>query len=932
MKLKFTLFLLFGLLLVPASNARVYLGAPFKGSIVIQQNADVAFWGAGRKGDTITITSSWSTDTVKCRVGMDGKWRTHYHTPAATWDRQSMRFRDTSGSSTGLYGIYIGEVWIASGQSNMEFPVNGWGGSPSLDKDSLVAAAAKYDGKIKIVTIPEKYNRYPQDSTAIKWQNCTSSTVGTFSCVGFVFASMLSDSLNVPVGIINASYGGSSVEAWCSRETIESFGNITINDATFTTMNQRVPTVNYNGLIKPIEGYTARGFIWYQGEANANQTTYARRFSTMIRDWRKAWGNQNMPFYYAELAPYADGNVNGTTYPIIREQQHQVQHMLPLTRVVGLNDCVLTTETNQIHPGHKVKVGRRMAACALHDIYGYDKINPASPELVSYRFKDGKAYLKFSNAEDGFNRQSGITGFEIGSDNSDLTTATASVEGDEVVVSASSVSNPTKVRYCYRNWQLSNLKNKAGLPVLSFRTDGNLVNITTDTATVLSKQISVSELHAGDAIILEAASTTDAKGNYFNGTSNLQSTVDANSTFVLVDAGKVSQTGHQAYYLMQQSSGQYVAAQYINNSNSNPKMVSSTTEAHAFTLASAADSSATNANYTPAWNEKSVCFTCENFNTAGKYAGRFLINRWASGKASIASASYRDRNAWNIYSITRTQNSARPELAAAIAFASQTVDHYTAGTDPGFAPESYLEEYTNAIADGEAALLSDQDEATTKQLADKIYSMNLAIDSNLVPVTEGYYNLVNAYFSGTTKKAMCDNGNGTLSWGNLQANEGKFLFKLRQNEAGLWYLQCVSTKNYVAGPDTTGLTVPMSETQAGLHAFTRLYNGQWNIVSANCLGEYTTNATNGSSGRIYDICSSRYGSISSWYLRRVTDESIINAAILEGISPITVEEPQIVNVYSLDGKLVRRNVRQEEATKGLTHGVYIVGKKKVVVK
>lgn len=472
MKLKSTLFLLLGWLLAASTSvkARVYLGAPFKGSIVIQQNADVAFWGSGRKGDTISITSSWSNDTVRCRVGDDGRWYTHYRTPAGSFTKQMMRFRDTSGSSTSLYGMYIGEVWVASGQSNMEFPVNGWSSSPSLDKDSLVAAAANYTGKIKWVTIPERLNSTPQDSTTVQWQNCNSGTAGGFSCVAFIFACHLSDSLGVPIGVINASYGGSSVEAWCSRETIESF-NITLSDATFTNMNQRTSTACYNAMINPIKGYTARGFIWYQGEANGGQKTYEKRFSTMITDWRKAWGNNDMPFYYAELAPYASGDATATSWALTRELQCKVQHELPLTRMVGLNDCVLPSEINQIHPGHKVKVGRRMGDCALHDVYGFDHINPASPELASFRFADGKAYLTFTNAEDGFNITSGIEGFELGDDNN-LATATAVVEGNEVVVSAEGITSPTYVRYCYRNFLLGNLKNKAGLPVIGFHTDG----------------------------------------------------------------------------------------------------------------------------------------------------------------------------------------------------------------------------------------------------------------------------------------------------------------------------------------------------------------------------------------------------------------------------------------------------------------------------
>lgn len=926
MKVRLSILLIVCLALSLGGEAKVTLGSPFRTYMVLQQKTKNHFWGTST-GKTVTVSSTWTDKTETCKVNPDGTWDLYYEAPAASFDKQKVTFTDDTGAKMAIYNVLVGEVWIASGQSNMEFPVNGWQSSPSLDKDSLIAVAENYKGKIHFVTIPEKYNAIPQTSTTVNWVNCSSTTVGTFSAVAFTFACLLSDSLNVPIGIVNASYGGSSVEAWCSRDTYLSFGQ-GLSASTFATMNQRVPTVNYNGLIKPIESLTAKGFIWYQGCANAwsGNTTYSYYFSRMIQDWRKAWGNLDMPFYFAELAPYGDGNVDNTNYAELREQQHATALMLPRCRMVGLNDCVLPTETAQIHPGHKWKVGRRMAFDALHDVYGYTNLKVGYPELESIRFSNGKAYLKFTNTENGFNITKDITGFEIKGANEALTTATAVVENGEVVVSAESVKEPNAVHYCFRNFLLGNLKNKAGLPVIPFRSESTIAQVSSSEAVVKGAHLTAGQIAAGDTVLLNAASCTEALPYYFSG-ATMQKAIDGNSAFIVEDGGKNATTGHAQILLKQLSTGNYVAAKAIANSSSEPVFVSSKSDATPFVVASAKDSSATSTAYTPGWDNNSVTFTAEYFNASGVYQPRFLVSRWGTGKSLVAN--YRNRNAWNVYRYARTFNDDRTRLAGAVKYTSQNLDHFTAGTEPGYLPKAYLDNYLSTINEAKTALSSGTSTEQSDDIVDKIFRLNAAIDTNEVPIKEGYYTIESAYPSFSESKSMCDNGNGTLGWATTQKT-GKFLFHFTRSDNGNWYIQCVGTKQYINGNNATGSVVAMGTTPMEL-SFTRLYNGQWGLRNVGGQFEYLANNASSGSGDVYTM-SIKYNSAAAWYLHPVTDEAYINAAIAEGITTIHADNYEKVNVYGIDGKLLRSNITLADATDNLSKGIYIVGKNKVSVR
>ena len=461
---------------------RVYLGAPFMTGMVLQQKSDVSLWGKATANAKVTILPSWMTTSVSCNADQNGNWKIKVTTPAASFEKQTITFSDGSDKNTVVGNVLIGEVWIASGQSNMSMPVVGWTNSPIHNVDSILNSAENYADKLRFTTIPIGGSRYPQDSTKVIWQRCSKSAVENFSAVAYFFATHLIDSLNVPVGIISCSYGGSSLETWIPTEVNESFGDIVMDNSTYNNINQQTPSACYNAMMFPLRGYTASGFIWYQGENNAygDYESYCFRLCKMIESWRAAWGQNNMKFYIVELTPYSYGNVDGTNAAFTREQQNITQHVLDDVRLIGTNDLILPSETEQIHPSHKLQVGQRLGDCALHDLYGFTQIHSDSPEMKNVSFKDGKAYISFTHIERGFNIDNGIIGFELAGNDGIFYAATGSVENGQVVVSSSSVTNPVSVRYCFRNFLMGNLKNKEGWPVLPFRSDNSPIRFVTE--------------------------------------------------------------------------------------------------------------------------------------------------------------------------------------------------------------------------------------------------------------------------------------------------------------------------------------------------------------------------------------------------------------------------------------------------------------------
>lgn len=456
-----------------AVSARPVLPEILSDNLVLQQNTSVALWGKAEAGRTIEVKPSWNGKTYRSKTDNRGNWLMKIETPEATFEPQSIVISD--GESVTLDNVLIGEVWIASGQSNMEMPLNGFSNNPIKDANATIALSSQNKG-IRFVTIPKTGAFEPQETVKGTWKVCNSENSPEFSATAYHFAATLSNSLNVPVGIISCSWGGSRVESWINREVLETYPDIDLSEKGLQAVeNWKRPMVMYNGMFKPLTNYTIKGFIWYQGESNVGlHDTYAQRLADMVKIWREDRKSDDLPFYYVEIAPwiYGDGEM-GINGALLREAQFKAQFLIPNSGMISSNDLVEEYEKTNIHPRNKIDVGKRLAYMALNKTYRLKNIAAHGPEYKSMEVKEGKIFLSFNHAEGGFNRESGINGFEIAGEDRIFHPALAKVDlwNRQVVVSSDKVPNPIAVRYCFRNFLIGNLYNTRELPVVPFRTD-----------------------------------------------------------------------------------------------------------------------------------------------------------------------------------------------------------------------------------------------------------------------------------------------------------------------------------------------------------------------------------------------------------------------------------------------------------------------------
>lgn len=463
-----------GVLAVSPALAKVTLPDQIGDNMVLQQQSQARLWGWADAGKTIKVTVSWSDKVFATKAGQSGRWELPVETPAASFDPQTLTVSD--GEPVELKNILIGEVWFASGQSNMEMPVRGFWNCPIEDSNQTITTAADYRRSIRFATLahPEKYT--VQERVEGSWKECTPENLQNFSATAFFFAQNLTRVLNVPVGIINSAWGGSRVEGWMPADSLKAWGEpYTEEEIRKQYPNQQYmyAEIMYNGVLAPVIGYTIKGFIWYQGESNVgHHQEYTGRFARMISMWRKLWKQGDPPFYYAEIAPYDYGyDPQGA---LLREAQFRTQAVVPNTGMISTNDLVEPFELKQIHPKNKKDVGRRLSYLALQQTYGVPGIESHGPEYKSMEVKDGKAYLTFNHAEEGFSRLQDIEGFEICGADRNFVSAEVSIDPSDqrvLVVSSKEVAEPVAVRYAFHNFQIGNLAGIRGLPVVPFRTD-----------------------------------------------------------------------------------------------------------------------------------------------------------------------------------------------------------------------------------------------------------------------------------------------------------------------------------------------------------------------------------------------------------------------------------------------------------------------------
>ena len=441
------------------SFAQLRLPAIISSRMVLQQNDSAMLWGWANPSEKIFVTTSWNNHTDSTITSNGAIFKIRVKTPPAGGP-YTINFRGSRNIT--LTDIMIGEVWVCSGQSNME-----WSYMHGL-KDVRDELPTAYNPRIRFFHIPKSTSEYPQDDVRAEWTICDSNTLKTFSAVAYFFGKKISSELNVPVGLIHASWGGTPAEVWTPKEVVNNNEDLRLSAARLQTFRwwPNVPGQAYNAMIYPVTNYNIAGAIWYQGESNTvTNNTYQRLFTSMIDGWRKAW-NRQFPFYYVQIAPYnyANNNIGA----LLQEAQLKASSH-PKTGMVVVTDLVDTVA--DIHPTNKHDVGYRLANWALGDHYGVKGVVYKYPVLRSSSVSKGRMTLNFDNVGKGFMQQNNPVGFIISGDTEEWHPASAKIERDKIIVWSDRVKNPVHVRYAFGNTIIGNISTRDGLPLPPFRTD-----------------------------------------------------------------------------------------------------------------------------------------------------------------------------------------------------------------------------------------------------------------------------------------------------------------------------------------------------------------------------------------------------------------------------------------------------------------------------
>jgi sialate O-acetylesterase len=478
MKTKILLFISLLLVFAAQLDAKIVLPAILGDNMVIQQQSHVKLWGNAKKETKVTVTVSWNGNVYSVNSDDKGDWSIEFQTPAAS--NTPFKISITDGEETILKNILIGEVWFCSGQSNMEMPVKGFPGQPVKGAfDVLVNAGA--DTPIRLFTTDSEagqwvrqFSKQPQSDCKGRWMEHTPENVANSSAVGYYFARSVQSALNVPVGIIVSTWGGSKVEAWMSREALEPFS--TEIDLAFLNNKEEVknptqtPVVLYNAKIAPLTGFAIRGFLWYQGESNrGNPDLYAQLMPAFVKDLRAKWKLGDFPFYFVQIAPFNYDGVERTSAARLREVQEQNMRDIPRSGMVTTMDI---GDPLLIHPSDKETVGKRLAYWALADTYKKLDFGYAPPAYKAMEIEDNAVIVSFNNAEQGIcPTKTELRGFEIAGEDKIFLPATAVEKGGKIVVSSEKIPNPVAVRYLYKNFAEASVFNVYGIPAAPFRTD-----------------------------------------------------------------------------------------------------------------------------------------------------------------------------------------------------------------------------------------------------------------------------------------------------------------------------------------------------------------------------------------------------------------------------------------------------------------------------
>ena len=455
-------------------NAAIKLPALFSDNMMLQQQSNAPIWGWAEKNQTIKIQTSWDAKTYEVKADKSGKWKIALKTPAAGGPYE---ITVSDGAETkSVKNILIGEVWLCSGQSNMEMPLKGFPGQPVLKGNEAIVHST--NNKIRFITIPRATVLTPNEDFIGKWNVAGPQTTGDFSATAWYFGSLLQEVLDVPVGLIHVSYGGSSMEAWMNQEMLKDFAaaKIPTKKEDIAKDPNRVATTLFNGMLSPVIGYGIKGCIWYQGESNYERAgQYKELTKKMVSSWRALWQQRDFPFYYCQIAPFnyaqfhPNDNKEEYNSAYLREAQLKASTEIPNAAMAVLMDI---GEENNIHPADKEAGGNRLGYLALSKTYGLTGFEFESPVFKALEIKGSIVTVAFDNAPNGITSYGKeVTGFEIAGENKVFYPAKAELRRKSVLLSSPQVEKPVAVRYLFKDFAKAELFSTGGLPVSSFRTD-----------------------------------------------------------------------------------------------------------------------------------------------------------------------------------------------------------------------------------------------------------------------------------------------------------------------------------------------------------------------------------------------------------------------------------------------------------------------------
>jgi len=479
--------------LVTVAEAKVRLPSIISDNMVLQQGRPVTIWGWAEPGEEITVAlgakrpypvdlGGGNSDVgivsmVKTKADAAGRWSTTLAMGSSLSQFQfGLTITDSAGETTNVKNISLGEVWLCSGQSNMEFSV------ARVNNAKKEIAEARYP-KIRFFQVRNRTAGTPQVNCQGRWVECSPKTVGRCTAVGYFFGRELYKTLGVPVGLVQSDWGGTPAEAWTSREAIEAQPSLapllerwdkTVDKKKRGSRPQDRPANLYNAMIAPILPYAIRGVIWYQGESNVPRAhQYRTIFPTMIADWRERFQQPELPFGFVQIAPFRYTSKEPKRDPLwcaeLREAQLRTLGSTPNTGMAVTMDI---GNLDNIHPTNKQDVGHRLALWALATVYGKDLVY-SGPIYRSMDIEGDKIRLHFDHVDGGLASRDGreLGEFTIAGADEQFHPAVATIDGETVVVASDAVERPVAVRFAWHEAAQPNLMNQAGLPASPFRTD-----------------------------------------------------------------------------------------------------------------------------------------------------------------------------------------------------------------------------------------------------------------------------------------------------------------------------------------------------------------------------------------------------------------------------------------------------------------------------